>query len=237
MSKETQKVSQRPTATKAPNQRHSIPSENGITTLRMTSSLRCPVFLSEEALRGWLALEMLSHRDWSLSHDQCWRREWVNLERAWRRFTTPQRFSVCLIQLRLRRSSRWKDLRTQFPSSKMHQQEKITLTQAEPQLPEAVAWPTHRSLPSRLSPVWPHLPPTPLGSGALGQGQELCWAFLCEALYPSVGVTAFPWLAGGGEPLSSQTWSSPPPPFLHPSPVLQKLGLILACSNCMSPLG
>ena len=44
-------------------------------------------------------------------------------------------------------------------------------------------------------------------------------------------------LAGGGEPLSSQTWSSSPPPFLHPSPVLQKLGLILACSNCMSPLG
>lgn len=129
------------------------------------------------------------------------------------------------------------DLRTQFHSSQMHQQEKITLTQAEPQLPEAVAWPTHRSLPSWLSPVWPHLPPTPLGSGALGQGQELCWAFLCEALYPSIEVAAFPWLAGGGEPLSSQTWSSPPPPFLHPSPVLQKLGLILACSNCMSPLG
>lgn len=74
----------------------------------------------------------------------------------------------------------------------MHQQEKITLTQAEPQLPEAVAWPTHGSLPSRLSPVWPHLPPTPPGSGALGEGQELCWAFLCEAPYPSVEVDAFP---------------------------------------------
>lgn len=84
------------------------------------------------------------------------------------------------------------DLRTQFHSSKMHQQEKITLTQAEPQLPEAVAWPTHRSLPSWLSPVWPHLPPTPLGSGALGQGQELCWAFLCEALYPSYRGRCFP---------------------------------------------
>ena len=181
---------------------------------------------------------MLSHTEWSLLHDQCWWREWVNLERTWCRFTSPQRFSVCLIQPRVRRSSRWKDLRTQFHSSKMHQQEKkITLTQVEPQLPEAIAWPTHRSLPSRLSPVWPHLPPTPPDSDALGEGQELCWAFLCEALYPSVEVAAFPWLAGGGEPLCSQTWSSPSPLFLRPSPDMQKLGFILACSNCMSPLG
>ena len=193
----------------------------------MTSSLRCPVLLSEEALSGWLALGILSHREWSLSHDQCWWKEWVNLERIWCRLTSPQRFCVCLIQPRVRRSSRWKDLRTQFHSSKMHQQEKITLTQLEPQLPEAVPWPTQRSLPSWLSPVWPHLPPTPPGSGALGQGQELCWAFLCEAPYPSVEVAAFLWLAGGGERLCSQT--GPPLPLCFCIPPL-------SCRNSDSSL-
>ena len=231
MSKETQKVSQRPIAIKAPNQRNSIPSENGTKTLRMTSCLHCPVFLSEEALRGWLL--------WACSATQndlcCMTSADGGSGLIWREHDAG---SHPLRDFLFVSFSRWKDLRTQFHSSKMHQQEKkITLTQVEPQLPEAIAWPTHRSLPSRLSPVWPHLPPTPPDSDALGEGQELCWAFLCETLYPSVEVAAFPWLAGGGEPLCSQTWSSPSPLFLRPSPDMQKLGFILACSNCMSPLG
>ena len=181
MSKETRKVSQRPTAIKAPNQRNSIPSENGTKTLRMTSSLHCPVFLSEEALRGWLL--------WACSATEndlcCMTSADGGSGLVWREHDAGSHPLRDFLFVSFNRGSGevadGKIWEHNFTLLRCISRRKITVTQVEPQLPEAVAWPTHRSLPSRLSPVWPHLPPTPSDSDALGEGQELCWAFLCEA--------------------------------------------------------